>query len=270
MNRQTVDEEIRDGVALLTMNRPERRNAFNDRQYDDLRDALADAQANDEVRVAVITGMGIAFTAGQDLSEMGGITHADSEPHGFTPFLDRLAAFDKPLMAAVNGVAVGIGVTMLLHCDIVYVSDSARLRAPFVSLGIVPEAGSSLLLQLVVGPQRAAEILYTSEWIDSAYAVEIGLAARRLSDSSLVEQTLSKARQIAAQPLAALRETKKLLLAVRADALATARKREDRTMLTRIGSHCCISREAEGGFFGAGLGDGVPLRTGLWRLGRVG
>ncbi len=236
MKRETVNEEICDGVALLTMNRPERRNAFNDRQYDDLREALADAQTNDEVRVVVITGTGVAFTAGQDLGEMGGVTHADSAPHGFTPFMDRLVAFDKPLMAAVNGVAVGIGVTMLLHCDIVYVSESARLRAPFVSLGIVPEAGSSLLLQLIIGPQRAAEILYTSEWIDSVYAVELGIACRRLSASALLEQTLTKAREIAAQPLAALRETKKLLLAVRADALATARKREDHTLRSRIGS----------------------------------
>ena len=236
MNREAVIEEIRDGVALLTMNRPERRNAFNDRQYDDLRDALTDAQGNDDVRVVVLTGAGTAFTAGQDLSEMGGIAHADSEPHGFTPFMDRLASFDKPLMAAVNGVAVGIGVTMLLHCDVVYVSERARLRAPFISLGIVPEAGSSLLLQLAVGPQRAAETLYTCEWIDSAYAVEIGLAARCLPDSELVEEALVKARQIACQPLAALRETKRLLLDVRAEALATARKREDRRMRTRIGS----------------------------------
>jgi len=201
MNRPTVTEEVRDGVAILTMNRPQRRNAFNDEQYDDLRDALADAQANDDVRVALVTGAAGTFTAGQDLAEMGGIEHDDDQPHGFTPFIDRLASFDKPLIAAVGGVAVGIGVTMLLHCDIVYIADSARLRAPFVSLGIVPEAGSSLLLQLAVGYQRAAELLYTSRWLDAAQAVEIGLAARRFADESLLEESLTKAQEVAAAPL---------------------------------------------------------------------
>ena len=150
MNRETVLSEHRDGVALLTMNRQNKRNAFNDRQYDDLRDALADAQADDTIKVAVITGAPGAFSAGQDLSEMGTArTYHDGKPHGFGPFVDRLTNFDQPLLAAVNGVGVGIGLTMLLHCDIVYMAQSARLRAPFVSLGLVPEAGSSFLLQAV-------------------------------------------------------------------------------------------------------------------------
>ncbi|RMF25280.1 MAG: enoyl-CoA hydratase [Deltaproteobacteria bacterium] len=218
------------------MNRPERRNAFNDRQYDDLRDALADAQENEEVCAVVITGAGGAFTGGQDLSEMRVVDPDGDNPHGFIPFIDRLAAFDKPLIAAVNGVAVGIGVTMLLHCDIVYVAETARLRAPFVSLGIVPEAGSSLLLPLILGPQRAAEILYTSEWLDAERAVELGLAAASFPDEELLGRALAKAHEIAEQPLAALRATKRLLLAARADALAAARRREDEVMLTRIGS----------------------------------
>src|SRR5574341_752013 len=170
MSRATLLEEVHDGVALLTLNRPTRRNAFNDQQYDDLRTALADAAVNDAVRVAVITGAAGAFSAGQDINEMG-------SGRGFTPFIDQLAAFDKPLIAAVNGVAVGVGLTMLLHCDIVYVAESARLRAPFVALGLVPEAGSTLLLPLVIGGQPAAEVFFTAQWISAAHAVEIGLAA---------------------------------------------------------------------------------------------
>lgn len=237
MNRETVLSETREGVALLTMNRPERRNAFNDRQYDDLRDALAEARSDGAVKVAVITGAPGAFSAGQDLAEMGATPdHEDGQAHGFVPFVDQLSSFDLPLIAAVNGVGVGIGLTMLLHCDIVYIAESARLRAPFVSLGLVPEAGSSFLLQDVVGPQIAAELLYTSDWIDSERAVHLGLAAARFPDGELLDRTLEKAAAIARQPRSALQHTKQLLLDVRADALNAARRREDAEMARSIGS----------------------------------
>jgi enoyl-CoA hydratase/carnithine racemase len=229
MSRSTILEESRDGVAILTMSRPQRRNAFNDQQYNELREALADVQANDDLRVAVITGAPGAFSAGQDISEMG-------KGRGFTPFMDRLSTFDKPLLAAVNGVAVGIGFTMLLHCDIVYVAESARLRAPFVSLGIVPEAGSTFLFPATVGPQRAAEVLLTARWVSAAEAVELGMARQVVADADLLETALAKAAEIAAQPLAALRETKRLLQAVRSDALKAARAHEDAVQATRMGS----------------------------------
>ena len=229
MSRATVIEELHAGVAVLTLNRPARRNAFNDQQYDDVRTALAQAQANDDVRVVLITGAPGAFSAGFDIDEMG-------SGRSFTPFIDALVAFDKPLMAAVNGVAVGIGVTMLPHCDIVYVAESARLRAPFVALGLVPEAGSTLLLPLVMSPQRAAEVLFTAQWISAPQAVEWGLAARILPDHDLLPTAMAKAKEIAAQPLAPLRETKRLLLATRADALRAARRREDSAQMSRLGS----------------------------------
>ncbi|HEY5640914.1 MAG TPA: enoyl-CoA hydratase-related protein [Dehalococcoidia bacterium] len=237
MNRETVLFERRDGVALLTMNRPEKRNAFNDRQYDDLRDALSEARSDEAIKVAVITGAAGAFSAGQDLGEMSAPPeHDDGRPHGFGPFVDQLSAFDLPLLAAVNGVGVGIGLTMLLHCDLVYMSQSARLRAPFVSLGLVPEAGSSFLLQEIVGPQPAAELLYTTAWIDAERAVALGLAAAAFPDDELLERTIERAAEIAAQPRAALRSTKQLLLDVRADALTAARRREEPAMARRIGS----------------------------------
>ena len=237
MKRETVLSEHRDGVALLTMNRPNKRNAFNDRQYDDLRDALADAQADDTIKVAVITGAPGAFSAGQDLSEMGTArTYDDGKPHGFGPFVDRLTTFDQPLLAAVNGVGVGIGLTMLLHCDVVYMAQSARLRAPFVSLGLVPEAGSSFLLQAIVGPQVAAELLYTSAWIDAERAVALGLCAAAFPDDELLDRTLERASEIASQPLSSLRRTKQLLLDVRAEALVAARRREEPAMALSGGS----------------------------------
>ena len=237
MNRETVLFERRDGVALLTLNRPEKRNAFNDRQYDDLADALSEARADEAIKTAVITGAAGAFSAGQDLGEMSAPRqHDDGRPHGFLPFVDQLSTFDLPLLAAVNGVGVGIGLTMLLHCDLVYMAQSARLRAPFVSLGLVPEAGSSLLLQAIVGPQPAAELLYTTAWIDAERAVALGLAAAVFPDDELLERTLKRASEIARQPRAALRSTKQLLLDVRAEALAAARGRENPAMAQRIGS----------------------------------
>jgi enoyl-CoA hydratase/carnithine racemase len=229
MSRTTLLEENRDGVLLLTLNRPARRNAFNDQQYDDLRAALAEAQEDGGTRVVVLTGAGGAFSAGQDIDEMG-------SGRSFTPFVDQLSVFDKPLIAAVNGVAVGIGLTLLPHCDIVYVGESARLRAPFTALGLVCEAGSSLLLPLVIGPQRAAEVLFTAHWIDAEQAVALGLAARALPDQELLPAALATAREIAAQPLAAVQQTKRLLLATRTEALRAARAREDTVQARRLGS----------------------------------
>lgn len=229
MTRTTVIEEVSDGVAVLMMNRPSRRNAFNDQQYDELRAALAEAQADDRIRVVLITGAPGAFSAGQDINEMG-------SGRQFTPFVDQLATFDKPLLAAVNGVAVGIGMTMLPHCDIVYVAESARLRVPFVALGLVPEAGSTLLLPLVMGAQRAAEAFFTAQWLSAADAVESGLARRAVPDGELLPVAMTTAREIAVQPLAALRATKQLLLAAHADALRATRIREDVTQMARLGS----------------------------------
>jgi enoyl-CoA hydratase/carnithine racemase len=236
MNRDTVLAEHRDGVALITMNRSEKRNAFNDQQYDDLRAALTDARDDDATKAVVLTGAPGAFSGGQDLSEMATQrSHDDGLPHGFIPFIDCLSTFDKPLIAAVNGVGVGIGLTMLLHCDIVYIARSARLRAPFVSLGLVPEAASSYLLQEIVGPQRAADLLYTNAWIDADRAVALRLAAVAYDDGELLPAAMQKAELIAQQPLASLRRTKQTLLAVRADAVVAARQREDAAMAAAIG-----------------------------------
>ena len=229
MSRATVLEEIHDGVLVLTLNRPKQRNAFNDQQYDDVRGALAAAQATDRIRVAVITGAAGAFSAGQDISEMG-------SGRAFTPFVDQLASFDKPLIAAVNGVAVGIGVTMLPHCDLVYLAASARLRAPFAALGLVCEAGSSLLLPLVMGPQRAADVLLSARWVTASEAVDLGLAACAVPDHELLPTALAKAREIAAQPLVVLRQLKALLRATYVDALVAARAREDALQADRLGS----------------------------------
>ena len=232
MQRETVLVDHDDGVAIVTWNRPKQRNAFSQQMWLEGRDTLRELLADDAVRAVVVTGAGVAFSAGQDLGEM---TSADAE-HGFPGFMDALCAFDKPLVAAVNGVGVGIGLTMLLHCDIVYVAEEARLRAPFIPLGVVPEAASSYLLPLVVGYQRAAEILYTGDWIDARRAVEIGIATRLLSRADLLPAARATALRIAAGPIGAIRHTKRLLLATRAEQVRAAREREDRAFEVRIGT----------------------------------
>src|SRR5215813_8475761 len=160
MDRETVLVERDGGVAVVTMNRPRQRNAFNERMWHEMRQALSELLEDHGVRAVIVTGAPGAFSAGQDLGEM--TAERDDEP-GFPAFMDTLCAFDKPLIAAVNGVGVGIGLTMLLHCDIVYIAEGARLRAPFVPLGVVPEAASSYLLPVVIGYQRALEVFFTAD-----------------------------------------------------------------------------------------------------------
>jgi len=221
-------------VRTLTLNRPEARNAFNVEQWKALRDALAEASRDDAVRVVILTGAPGAFTAGVDLSDMA--TPPEGGEHPFASCMEQVIDFDKPLLAAVNGVGVGFGLTVLLHCDIAYIAEGARLKVPFVSLGVVPEAASSYLLPLQVGPQQAAEILYTADWVSSSRAVEIGLALREVPPATLMAEVEALAARIAAHPLGSLRHTKRLVRAGRIDAIRAARAREDEAFAVRVGS----------------------------------
>ena len=225
--RGVLRREDREGVRLLTLDRPHALNAFDDDLYDALRDALLDAAERPDVAVVVLTGAGRAFSAGQDLGEMAAPRrHADAAPHGFEPFMDALDSFPKPLVAAVNGTGVGIGLTLLLHCDLVLMAEGARLRAPFVSLGVTAEAGSSALLPARLGWQAASHLLYTAAWLDAEAAVACGLAWRCVPAERLLEEALAVARAIAAMPVESLVATKRLLLAGRLDAVRAARVRE--------------------------------------------
>lgn len=237
-----------DRVRLITFDRPEARNAFDSAMYGAVADALDDALARDDIAVAVMTGEGKAYCAGQDLGEMGRLAsaspaeRADAGEYGFTKFIGALERFEKPLLAAVNGVAVGVGLTMLPYCDLVLVSDVARFRAPFVNLGVVPEAGSSFTLPAVMGRQAAAHALFTAEWFDAEVAVESGLAWRRCAPDALVDEALTVARSIAKMPVTSLRETKRLLLATRLADARAAREREEAVFAHMI--HGEASKEA--------------------------
>jgi enoyl-CoA hydratase/carnithine racemase len=215
-----------DGVRLLTFDRPDALNALDQDLWYALTDALRDAATDDDLRCAVITGKGRAFTAGQDLAEMADpAAFADREP-GYQVLMPVLESFPKPLLAAVNGVGVGIGLTILPHCDLVLISTEARLKAPFISLGVTTEASASVLLPATMGWQRAAELLYTERWLTADDAVEVGLALRTVAPDRLLEETLELARHIGALPLGPLMATKRLMLAGRAEAVQAARERE--------------------------------------------
>lgn len=215
-------------VRVLTLNRPSALNAFNDAMYRAVTRAMDDAATNSDIAVVVITGEGRAFTAGQDLAELSDQrTHAQRQLDGFGPFILALETFPKPLIAAVNGLGIGIGLTMLLHCDLVIISEGARLRAPFAALGLTAEAGSSFLLPQRIGWQAAAHALFSARWLDADEAVRCGLAYRKVNSESLMEDALGLAQEIAAMPVTALTTTKRLLLATRQESSRAARARED-------------------------------------------
>ena len=236
--RETILEQLGDdGVLVLTLNRPHARNAFNRQMWTEARDALADSLLDDAVRCVVVTGAPGAFTAGQDLKEMSTMDTSDAAAeNGFSAFMDVLCRFDKPLVASVNGVGVGIGITLLLHCDYVYIADGSRLRAPFITLGVVPEAASSFLFPLVIGWRNAIDLLYESDFIGAGRAVELGLATELCTGEDVLDKAIARARRLAAKPLGSLRATKRLLLATRDEQVRSARAREDAAFVGRVGS----------------------------------
>lgn len=230
-----LDDE---GVLLLTLNRPHKKNAFDDPQWDGLRDALDEAREDPRVAAVVVTGAGDDFSAGQDLGAFGSGDESrdDGKPSGYFGCMEALIRFDKPLLAAARGVGVGIGATFLFHCDIVYVGESVRLRLPFVALGLVPEAASSYLLQQVVGSRRAAELFYTAEWIDAGRARDLGIAAGIFPDAQLLDATLATAREIAQYPVSSLQATKRTLMRVHREGIRAALDIEDEGMRQQAGS----------------------------------
>ncbi len=228
-----------DGVLLVTLNRPEKKNAFHEAQFDALTDCLNESREDPAVAVVVLTGAGGNFSSGVDLASFTGPRpppRADGKASAYYAGVDAIFDFDKPMLAAVCGVAVGGGCTLAVACDIVYVGDSLRMRLPFANLGLVPEIASSYTLQAAIGRQRASELMFTAEWIDAARAVEVGIAARRYPDAQLLEATLAKAREIAQWPVSGLRAIKQTLQAAHRPGILAARKIEDELMLRLAGS----------------------------------
>ena len=198
-----------DGICELRLNRPEKRNAITTAMYDALWDALVQAEADESVRVILFSGAGASFTAGNDLVDF--MNQSGGQDNGPVRFVRLLPKIRKVLVAAVHGPTVGIGFTMLLHCDLVLAARSTRLSMPFVKLGLVPEAASSLLLPRLIGHQRAAELLFLGTAIDASTAFNLGLVNRIVEDEKLLEEAHALARALVELPAEALRATKQLL-----------------------------------------------------------
>jgi enoyl-CoA hydratase/carnithine racemase len=234
-----LETEEHDRVRLLRFAREAKLNAFDTALYSAIADALAAAQAEAGVHAIVLTGSGRAFSAGVDLGEL---KRRDKSPEhkafvaAANRFLEALESFEKPVLAAVNGLAVGIGTTLLCYADLVYAARSALFRTPFASLGVAPELGSSWRLPHLVGWQNAAWMLFSSDWVGAERAVETGLAYRVVEDHQLVAETLDAAALIAQHPLASLVAIKRTLRAWRHGPSheALARETEEfRTLLDR-------------------------------------
>lgn len=197
-------------VLVVTMNRPDKKNALNHAMYAAMADAVAGADGDADIRAVLIEGAGDAFTAGNDLADFqAGPPRGTDTP--VARFLQAILNAEKPLIAAVGGVAVGVGLTMLLHCDIVIVSERAMLQAPFVDLGLVPEAGSSLLLPRLVGSALASDMFLTGRRLSGEEAVRFGLASRLVPHAALGDEARQVARAVAAKAPAAVKSTKALL-----------------------------------------------------------
>ncbi|BBX44930.1 enoyl-CoA hydratase/isomerase family protein [Mycobacterium cookii] len=223
-----VDDENR--VRTLTLNRPDALNAFNEALYEATAAALTSAAADPDVAVVLLTGAGRAFSAGNDLKEMQArITDPEMANQGshFTTMIEALTHFPKPLVCAVNGVGVGIGATILGYADLVFMSSMARLKCPFTSLGVAPEAASSYLMPQLIGRQNAAWLLMSSEWVDADEARSMGLAWKVCEPDQLIAQARSYAETLASRPIPSLIAVKQSMVEPIRSEIAAATEREN-------------------------------------------
>ncbi len=201
---------LKDGIMQIRINRPAKKNALTVAMYEALVDSLISAEQDPEVKVILFTGTEGAFTAGNDLQDFLKSPPMD-ESDPVVRFINLLPKVKKPMIAAVNGMAVGIGTTMLLHCDLVYAARSAMFVLPFINLALVPEAASSLLLPRIAGYHKAAELLMLGEPFDPQVALEAGIINAICADDQLLDTAMEAAKKLTEKPQAALLATKALL-----------------------------------------------------------
>lgn len=236
------------GVQVLTLNRAEKKNALNAEMYWALADGLDRAERDPAIRVTLITGTGGSFTSGTDVSIFAAANSAAAdEEQPANPFVPRLMVAEKPVIAAVNGLAVGIGVTMLLHCDLAYAAASATFQTPFVNLGLVPELGSSFLLPRLVGMQKASELFLTGKKINAAQAEAMGLVADVFPDDKLYSEALARAQALAAKAPNAVRITRALMKGQDREPIKAQVEAEDSSFFSQMRS--AEAKEAFTAFF---------------------
>jgi enoyl-CoA hydratase/carnithine racemase len=218
-----VEVAREDGVLRLTLNRPAKKNAITRAMYAALAAALAEAEADATIRVVLFTGGPEIFSAGNDL---GDFLAADRDMSPAAAFIRALARATKPMVAAVSGLAVGVGATMLLHCDLIYVGRRASLSFPFLNLAVVPEAGSTVLLPAAIGLPRATRILYFGEKLSGEEAARLGMVTEAIDDDKVQAHAAAQARLVAQRPRQALMATRALLRRPFAAAVDEAIRRE--------------------------------------------
>lgn len=220
-----IISQLSERVLKLSLNRPERKNALSLAMYSALADLISAADRDAEVRVILLTGTKEFFTSGNDLADFMNEPNIHAQ-HPVVRFIDALRQCGKPVVAIVHGHAVGIGTTLLLHCDLAYVAEDARLQLPFVNLGLCPEYASSYLIPRVAGQQKAAELFLLGEPFSGAEAAQIGLVTKALPAEQLAVYAQQKIQRLAQQPPAAVRRTKKLLRAATDTAIETCLRAE--------------------------------------------
>ena len=225
----------REHICEVRLNRPEKRNALTAAMYEALIEAFTEAEGDEEIRVVLLSGEGACFTGGNDLKDFLSVPDVIGSDHVISRFLRALSGFSKILIAAVHGPTVGIGVTLLLHCDLVIAAArSTRLITPFVQLGVVPEAASTMLLPRLLGHQRAAEMFFLGQPVDAKTAQEWGLVNRVVDDEALTAEARALADAAARQPPGAVRATKRLMRSVESAQVSALMQDELREFAARL------------------------------------
>ncbi len=215
---ETIKIEITDGVQLITLNRPDSLNAFDEAMKRELLAAFKAAERDEAVRCLVITGAGRAFGSGQDLAELKGsylsdepIELGDTLRKAYNPLISEMRSIDKPIIAAVNGVAAGAGCSLALACDLRIASEKASFMEAFVHVGLIPDCGSTFFLPRLVGVGKAMELCFTGEKIKADQALELGIVNRVVPAEELITSAMAWAQQLAAMPTKAIGLTKRLI-----------------------------------------------------------
>ncbi|MBW7471967.1 enoyl-CoA hydratase-related protein [Marinobacter sp. M216] len=235
-----IDVQQADGVLHLVINRPEKKNALTRSMYEALARAVSVANEDEQVSAIVVSGAGAVFTAGNDLDDFRArATDDNPRPSAGLAFIETLMNCDTPVIAAVEGLAIGIGTTMLLHCDSVISARSATFKTAFVDLGLVPEAASTVTMPLHLGARRAADLLLLGEVLNGDEARECGLVSKVVDDGCAVHEALALARRLAGKPRDALRASKQLMRAPWREQIKEALERERTVFTERLRSDDC-------------------------------
>jgi len=223
-----------EGVRTIAWNRPEKKNALTRAMYSAAAEAINSAQSDPAIKVVMLTGEGEAFTAGNDLNDFMMHPPVEGEPSPVEDFMVAVMTADKPIAVAVNGLAVGIGVTLLLHCDLVYASRMASFSTPFVKLALAPEYASTLTMPAAMGGAKASEMLLLGEKLNAEEAERAGLVARVFAEEEIREQTFDRCRRLARLAPGAVQDAKALLKMTPSEPLADRMKREGRLFAQRL------------------------------------